>query len=116
MENKAVSEATQILQHATDLVTLKISRMIDPPSRDHYISQYSPLSPIFPRTSRSLGTSFIHPLDSVSEVSGKLSTPIQSIDSAVESLEDSPNGNSKNLQSCHMRLSMSFKFYFFKED
>uniref|UniRef100_A0AC34QT36 PDZ domain-containing protein n=1 Tax=Panagrolaimus sp. JU765 TaxID=591449 RepID=A0AC34QT36_9BILA len=110
LENKVVSEAMQILQQATDNVTLKISRIIDPPHREHFVSQYSPLSPVLPRSARSLGTSFIHPLstirsDSVSEVSGKLSTPIQSIDSAVESLEDSPNGNVKNLpmsSSCHI--------------
>ena len=113
LETKVVSEAMQILQQSTDTVVLKISRVIDLPHRENLVSHYLPLSPMMSRTARSLGTNFVHPLstirsDSVSEVSGKLSTPIQSIDSAVESLEDSPNGNSKNMQmstSCHMPLS-----------
>uniref|UniRef100_A0A7E4UN49 Glutamate receptor-interacting protein 1 n=1 Tax=Panagrellus redivivus TaxID=6233 RepID=A0A7E4UN49_PANRE len=115
LDGKMVSEAMYILQQSTEVVTLKISRVIDPPPPQQFVSGYSPLSPLLFGRNRTLGAGMIHPLstirsDSVSETSGKLSTPIQSIDSAVESLEDSPNGGfHKNMimssSSQHTRLS-----------
>ena len=74
-------------------------------------SPSSPLSPIFCKNNRTLVGTTAHPLstirsDSVSDNSGKLSTPIQSIDSAVESLEESPNGKIMQMSSSmHVRIS-----------
>uniref|UniRef100_A0AC34GTG9 PDZ domain-containing protein n=1 Tax=Panagrolaimus sp. ES5 TaxID=591445 RepID=A0AC34GTG9_9BILA len=110
LDGKMVSEAMHILQQSTEMVTLKISRVIDQ-SPQHYVPPYSPLSPMFSKASRALAGSGTHPLstirsDSASETSGKLSTPIQSIDSAVESLEDSPNSkNNQMSSSVHVRIN-----------
>jgi hypothetical protein len=115
LDGKMVAEAMHILQQSTEMVTLKISRVIDP-SPQHYVPPYSPLSPIYSKANRALVGSATHPLstirsDSASETSGKLSTPIQSIDSAVESLEDSPNSKINQMStSMHVRINDDKRF------
>ncbi|TMS39282.1 hypothetical protein L596_005831 [Steinernema carpocapsae] len=83
----------RILQQSTDVVTIKVSRVLDSFISGYgksvpYYSQYNQLSiKPYPGATGAGGA----PSDSVSEHSDKMGTPIQSIDSAVDSLDDSPD-------------------------
>jgi hypothetical protein len=116
IEGKTVAEAMRILQQSPDLVALKVSRIIDPIHSSYIpaITQYSPISttvirrpPVSHGVNQTLST--IHS-DSVSESSDKMGTPIQSIDSAVESLEDSPDGGFKHGTTKNSQPSTSTNF------
>ncbi|KAK0399663.1 hypothetical protein QR680_003151 [Steinernema hermaphroditum] len=92
IKGKKVADAMRILQQSTEVVTIKVSRLLDSFVSGYgksvpYYSQYNQLS-IKPYPG--VGTSGA-PSDSVSEHSDKMGTPIQSIDSAVDSLDDSPD-------------------------
>ncbi|KAL3983106.1 PDZ domain (Also known as DHR or GLGF) family protein [Acanthocheilonema viteae] len=87
VEGIKAADVMHLLQQCTDPVTIKIMRIFDP-STTHstgswHLSNSSQIDRI--RLQHNIAMS-----DSYSETSEKISTPIQSIDSAVESLDDSP--------------------------
>uniref|UniRef100_A0A1I7YQU2 Glutamate receptor-interacting protein 1 n=1 Tax=Steinernema glaseri TaxID=37863 RepID=A0A1I7YQU2_9BILA len=94
IKGKKVTDAMRILQQSTEVVTIKVSRVLDSFVSGYgksvpFYSQYNQLS-IKPYPSSGVVASSAHS-DSVSEHSDKMGTPIQSIDSAVDSLDDSPD-------------------------
>ncbi|VDK51845.1 unnamed protein product [Anisakis simplex] len=101
IEGKKVSDAMHLLQQSGDIVTIKISRYIDQNFNHPYSNSYYPLNSSSCGRYRMMGAAAIpqtihsstgQVTDSYNEPPDKLGygTPIQSIDSAVESLEDSP--------------------------
>ncbi|CAG9540224.1 unnamed protein product [Cercopithifilaria johnstoni] len=87
VEGMKAADVMHLLQQCTDLVTIKIMRFFDPSTAHStgswHLSNSSQADRI--RLQHNIAMS-----DSYSETSEKISTPIQSIDSAVESLDDSP--------------------------
>jgi C-terminal processing protease CtpA/Prc len=103
LDDKRVSEAMQLLQSATETVQIKIGRTVDPvgPTVRFDPVRQTPVLP-FPLHRDPLGDQ---------DSSDKLGTPVHSIDSAVESLEDSPEtvqsgGGGSNRHSQNSKSSM----------
>ncbi|VDO72437.1 unnamed protein product [Onchocerca flexuosa] len=86
------ADVMHLLQQCTDLVTIKIMRIFDQSTAHStgswHLSNSTQADKI--RLQHHIAMS-----DSYSETSEKIGTPIQSIDSAVESLDDSPGNMPK---------------------
>ncbi|KAK6111480.1 PDZ domain (Also known as DHR or GLGF) family protein [Brugia pahangi] len=93
IEGMKAADVMHLLQQSNDLVTIKIMRITNL-SINHstgaggHLSISSQMDRIRLQHNRAM-------CDSYSETSEKIGTPIQSIDSAVESLDDSPSNISK---------------------
>uniref|UniRef100_A0A0N5AVQ6 PDZ domain-containing protein n=1 Tax=Syphacia muris TaxID=451379 RepID=A0A0N5AVQ6_9BILA len=103
IEGKKVSDAIRLLQQNADLVTIKICRALEPATAT-YTAFYNSTT-LCAGNQRFRHSHSTAPSDSFSEVSEKMGTPIQSIDSAVESLEDSPQQNSNNSVVLQQRIA-----------
>ncbi|VDM47222.1 unnamed protein product [Toxocara canis] len=104
IEGKKVCDAMHLLQQSDDLVTIKISRYVDQAALP-YSNAFCPSSSAVNAHRYRLPHTTIACGDSFSEASEKMGTPIQSIDSAVESLEDSPIGQQKGTHAGTQRFS-----------
>uniref|UniRef100_A0A915Q1Q7 PDZ domain-containing protein n=1 Tax=Setaria digitata TaxID=48799 RepID=A0A915Q1Q7_9BILA len=87
VEGMKAADVMHLLQQCTDLVTIKIMRIFDS-SIPHSTGSWHLSNSL--QADRIRHQHNIVMSDSYSETSEKIGTPIQSIDSAVESLDDSP--------------------------
>uniref|UniRef100_F1KUU9 Glutamate receptor-interacting protein 1 n=1 Tax=Ascaris suum TaxID=6253 RepID=F1KUU9_ASCSU len=105
IEGKKVSDAMHLLQQSDDLVTIKISRYVDQSTFPYSGGAFCPSSSATNAQRYRLPHATVACGDSFSEASEKMGTPIQSIDSAVESLEESPIGQQKGAHPNTQRFS-----------
>uniref|UniRef100_A0A183IV53 Glutamate receptor-interacting protein 2 n=1 Tax=Soboliphyme baturini TaxID=241478 RepID=A0A183IV53_9BILA len=81
LKGKRVSEAIELLQQSADIITLKVAHFVfDHPRFCYYV----------PIGSEALSHHLLECGYKYENVSDKLCTPVQSVDSAVESLDESP--------------------------